>query len=639
MCGIVGVLSFGKSEPERKLKHLLTTMNDQIIHRGPDSGGVWVDGCVGFAHRRLAIIDLNERSAQPMRLLDGSLTITYNGEVYNFQELRRELEGFGHVFRTESDTEVLLHGYRQWGTALPERLRGMFAFGIWDAAEQELFLARDRFGKKPMVYAWVGDTFLFGSEAKSLLQWPGIKRVANPEIISDFMTFGYTPGARTAFAGIDRLPPAHCMLLSRKRPPHDQPKPKRYWRLAAIDWDKQDMDRDAAAGELLERFDESLKLRLVSDVPVGAFLSGGVDSSAVVARMSRMVSEPIKTFSVGFAIDGYDETAYAQEVADQYGTQHHSYMMDYGLIDILPRAIWHYGEPYSDSSALVSMALSELIREKVTVAVTGDGGDEIFLGYSRYLRFKNAIEPDGPSLANGPSANFHAFETVRDQYVNYIATFRDLQKEWGLGPALADQLFNRSADRLPVFMEQIEARTAMDVAARAEVETYLPDDLLVKADIAQMSASIEGRSPFLDHELADWAASLPPHLRVFERHGKVEGKALLKYAMEGDLSDDILYRKKQGFSVPVKHWLKNEIRELTGDLLRSQAFRERGYLRPVFVDWMLDQHFSDREDHGTRLWNLLNLELWHQTFTDGAVTGPLSLNLAAGGAGIQKMAS
>lgn len=638
MCGIVGALSFGKPTPERQLKHLLTTMSDQIIHRGPDASGVWTNGCIGFAHRRLAIIDLNERSVQPMTLPDRTLTVTYNGEIYNFKSLRRELEGHGHVFRTESDTEVLLHGYRQWGTTLPRHLRGMFAFGIWDETQQELFLARDRFGKKPLVYTWVGDTFLFASEAKSLLQWPGIERVANPEIISDFLTFSYTPGTRTAFTGIDRLPPAHSLLLRKNSAPHAQHTPRRYWQLAAIDWSKETMSRDDAAAELLERFDEALQLRLVSDVPIGAFLSGGVDSSAVVARMSKMTTDPIKTFCVGFAIDGYDETGYAQEVADQYGTDHHSYMMDYSLIDILPKAIWHYGEPYSDSSALVSMALSELIREKVTVAVTGDGGDEIFLGYSRYLRFMKAMGPDGFSATADNKGGFHSIETVRDRYVNYVATFRDLHKEWGLGPALADQLFNRSADRLPAFMETVQTHTAMDVAARAEVETYLPYDLLIKADIAQMSASIEGRSPFLDHELADWAASLPPHLRVFQRNGVIEGKALLKYALEDDLSDNILYRKKQGFSVPVKHWLKNELRDLTGDLLRSQAFRDRGYLRPVFVDWMIDQHFSDREDHGTRLWNLLNLELWHQTFTDGPLTGPLSLDLKSGGSHHLKLA-
>ena len=622
MCGIVGVLALGKSKPKRVLHDLLTRMSDQIVHRGPDAGGVWIDGPIGLAHRRLAIIDLSPRSEQPMLTPDGHLAVTYNGEVYNFMELRRELEAHGHVFRTASDTEVLLHGYRQWGEDLPKRLRGMFAFGVWDKQARTLFLARDRFGKKPLVYGWCDGTLVFASEAKSILHWPNFPRRAKPEIISDYLSFGYTPGTRTAFEGILRLAPAHTLTVRLDRPSTAQDDPKRYWQLASIDPAKASMDRDTAAAELIERFDEALGLRLVSDVPIGAFLSGGVDSSAVVARMSRMMSEPLKTFSVGFDIDGYDETPYALAVAKQYGTDHHSYMMDYSLVDVLPDAIWHYGEPYSDSSGLVSLALSRLIREKVTVAVTGDGGDEIFLGYSRYQRFlKEVSEETG---ATGSHEN-QSQRNWRDRYFRYIATFRDLHKQWGMGPALIEFHLSHSADRLPVLMETANSENAIDVAARAEVASYLPDDLLIKADIAQMAASIEGRSPFLDHKFADWAASLPQSARVFERNGKLESKALLKYALEPDLSDDILYRKKQGFSVPVKHWLKNELREVTGDLLLSETFKDRGYLRPKFVEWMIDQHFSGGEDHGTRLWNLLCLELWHQTFTDGPLAGPISL--------------
>jgi len=609
----------------------LGDMLGQIVHRGPDGSGIWAAGPIGLGHRRLAVIDLNERAAQPMHTADGQLTVTYNGEIYNFKALRVALESYGHVFHTESDTEVLLHGYRQWGQDLPSRLRGMFAFAIWDHRRQELFLARDRFGKKPLVYAWSEGSFLFASEAKSLLQWPDFARHVNLPVIHDYLSFGYTPGAQTGFFGVDRLPPAHSILVTTAHSQARPPEPRRYWQLADVDPAKADMSRDQAAGEFLERFDEALKLRLVADVPLGAFLSGGVDSSTVIARMADMVSEPIKTFSVGFDIDGFDETVYAREVAEQYGTDHHSFMMDYSLIETLPEVIWHYGEPFADSSALVSKALSHKIREHVTVAVSGDGGDEIFLGYARYRNFRAEVEQ---MQSGGYTVTPHSHQdvafgppTMRDRYLKYIATFRDLHKQWGYGPALLDCYLTPSADRLPTHLEHVTADNAIDGAARAEVATYLPDDLLIKTDIATMAASLEGRSPFLDHELADWAASLPQHLRVFERNGTLEMKALLKYAMEPQLSADVLYRRKQGFSVPVKHWIRNEIRELTCDLLTSQAFRERGYLRPEFVDWMLERHFSGREDHGTRIWSLLCLELWHQTFLERREPGPLPLDI------------
>lgn len=658
MCGIVGVYSAkaiaqghgGPAEdlPPRALRTILEVMNDQIRHRGPNGSGIWVRAettapggaqtgvqvgpVVGFGHRRLAIIDLNERSTQPMHTTDGALTVTFNGEIYNFKDLRSELEGRGHVFRTESDTEVVLHGYRQWGAALPTRLRGMFAFAIWDEARGEMFLARDRFGKKPLVYAWSGETFLFASEAKSILEWPGFDRRTDLSVIHDYMSYGYTPGAQTAFQGLRRLPPAHAMRVRPGHGPTNPPTPQRYWALAQIDPAKAQMTRDQAAGEFLERFDEALSLRLISDVPLGAFLSGGVDSSTVVARMAGLMNEPVKTFSVGFDIDGFDETAYAREVATRYGTDHRAFMMDYSLIETLPEVIWHYGEPYSDSSALVSKALSHKIRDHVTVAVSGDGADEIFLGYSRYDRFRREV---ADLAAGGLTAAPHkhsdiAFgaSTLRDRYMKYIATFRDLHKQWGYGPALMDHYLTPAADCLPRLLEDVTPDTAADHAARAEVATYLPDDLLIKADIATMAASIEGRSPFLDHELADWAASLPQHLRIWDRDGTMEMKALLKYAMEPQLSQELLYRRKQGFSVPVKHWIRHEIRELTGDLLTSKSFLDRGYLRPDFVHWMLDRHFAGKEDHGTRIWNLLCLELWHQTFLDRRAHGPLSLSIS-----------
>lgn len=630
MCGIVGLYCSGKEFPVRELKNSLKNMSEQIAHRGPDGSGVWVHGQVGFAHRRLSIIDLNERASQPMTTADQNLITTFNGEIYNFRDLRRELESFGHVFSTKSDTEVLLHGYRQWGRDLPSRLRGMFAFAIWDKEKQEMFLARDRFGKKPLVYTWCDDVFLFASEAKSILEWPYFKRRVDLEVVNDFMTYGYTPGANTAFSGLKRLPPAHMMLIKPGHNADNLPEMQKYWSLASVDPAKASMTKNQAAGELLERLDDAIAVRLESDVPLGAFLSGGVDSSALVARMSSMVDDPIKTFSVGFDIEGYDETPYARDVAEQYGTDHSAFMMDYSLIDTLPKIIWSYGEPYADSSALVTTALAHEIRKYVTVALNGDGGDEIFIGYSRYKRFSAEIRRlEETGISSRLHQNFDiAFgpANMRDRYIKYVASFRDLHKQWGYGPALMDYYLTPSSDRYPAFLDDVNARNVLELTARAEVMTYLPDDLLIKSDIGTMAASVEGRSPFLDHQFADWAASLPQDLRVFERHGNIEMKAILKYAMEPQLSREILYRKKQGFSVPVKHWIRHEIRDLVGDLLTSKKFIERGYFRQSFIEWMLDQHFSGREDHGTRIWSLLCLEMWHQTFLESGQSGPMTIS-------------
>lgn len=633
MCGLVGVFTTDSEISDDRIERALRMMSDQIRHRGPDSSGTWVSNGIGFGHRRLAIIDLNVRASQPMHTADCRLTVAYNGEIYNFKSLRSELEGYGHNFRTECDTEVLLHGYQQWGSDLPSRLRGMFAFAIADRARRELFLARDRFGKKPLVYGWCGNTFLFASESKSILEFPGFRREANSEVIHDYLSYGYTPGKRTAFSGISRLPPAHWLLISTDDRPSSLPPPKRYWKLASVDPSKSGMTRSETAGEFLERFDEALRLRLISDVPLGVFLSGGVDSSTVVARMAGMQKVPVKTFSVGFDFEDYDETAWARQVAQRYGTEHHAFTMDSTLVETLHQAIWQYGEPFSDSSALVTMALSKEVRKFVKVALNGDGADEIFLGYPRYRRFEdevaNVLSGSGSQIAHNHFDLAFGPPTLRDRYLKYVATFRDLHKQWGYGPALMDCYLTPSADRLPSDLEDSGLKNSIDCAARADVETYLPDDLLIKTDIATMAASLEGRSPFLDHELADWAASLPQHLRVFKNDGVMEMKGLLKYAMEPQLSKDLLYRKKQGFSVPVKHWLRNEIRELTGDLLTSRAFLDRGYLRPEFVVSMLDQHFQGIEDHGTRIWNLLCLELWHRTFLDRREPGPLP-SLASG---------
>ncbi len=631
MCGIAGVLLRSGALPDDEVVARVAAMIAQVAHRGPDGSGVKLAGEAGLGHRRLSIIDLNARASQPMSTADEMLWVVFNGEIYNFIDLRRELEQAGAVFRTTSDTEVLLHGWRVWGEGLVARLRGMFAFALWDQPNRTMLLARDRFGKKPLCYAEHPEGLLFASEIKSLLEWPGLAREVDLEVIHNYLTFGYCIASKSAFAGVRKLPPAHYLVATPGRPPRLE----RYWRLAEVDPRLGKRSRKSLAGELIERLDDAIRCRLVSDVPLGAFLSGGVDSSGVVARMSTMMSEPVKTFSVGFDIDGYDETPFAETVARRYGTDHRAFTMDYGLVRELPRLIWHYGEPYADSSALVTYALAREIRKHVTVALTGDGGDEMFLGYLRYHRFRELLGSlngrAGPSMPYRQLLSPDQPWRIRDYYVRRIATFRDEHKQAGYGANLVDQLFCTSADRIGSTLEAANDDDAIDRAARAETGFYLPDDLLVKADVATMAASLEGRSPFLDHELADWAASLPQRARVFERAGQPEMKALLKFALEPHLPEDLLYRRKQGFSVPVKHWMRHEIRDFMTDVLTSAKFRQRGLFTPAYVEHMMTRHFASQEDHGTRLWALLCLELWFQTFMDRRQPGPLEIDVMAPG--------
>jgi asparagine synthase (glutamine-hydrolysing) len=629
MCGIAGLLSHrGALDAESTARHL-QSMIEEVRHRGPDDGGVHVIGPAGLAHRRLSIIDLNARSAQPMQILDGAVWITYNGEVYNFQELRADLEGKGCVFRTTSDTEVLLFGWRIWGVGLVTRLRGMFAFAIWDNDQQVMLLARDRFGKKPLFFHNDGERLLFASEIKSILEWPGFERRVDLSVIHDYLTFHYCIGGASAFSGVEKLPPAHYMVVR----PGQAPRLFRYWSLPPVDPAQAERAVDDLAGELIERLDDAVRCRLVSDVPIGAFLSGGVDSSIVTARMSRMMARPVDTFSVGFAMEGYDETAYAQRIAARYRCNHRSFTMDHGLVGELPRLIWHYGEPYADSSALVTFGLAREVRKHVTVALTGDGGDEIFLGYGRYARFQQLVRRwqsgDAPKVPYESIFDFDSRLRLRDHYARSVSAFREEHKLNGYGPALGAFLFTSSIDQLGTRLELARPDDAIDVLARAEVATYLPDDLLVKADIATMAVGLEGRSPFLDHELAEWAAGLPQGRRVYERGGKLELKALLKTAVEPDVDAEILYRQKQGFSVPVARWMQSEIRDFMVETLTSRRFRERGLITPSFMQHMMDRHFSGHEDHGTRLWTLLCLELWFQTFIDRTERGPLTLGVTA----------
>ena len=626
MCGIAGKLY---RDPARPVETgLLERMSAILAHRGPDDAGIHQDGPVGLVSRRLAIQDLSPAGHQPMSSQDGRLWITYNGEIYNFLLLRDELERAGVQFRSRSDTEVILALYARHGPDCLARLRGMFALAIWDERERTLFLARDRLGKKPLFYYQDADRFVFASEPKAILQDPEVAVAPDHVALHHYLTYGYVPGPWSAFRGVRKLPPAHYLLLRDGRASLH-----RYWALRYTP--KRGGAEPALAEELLARLEEAVRLRLISDVPVGALLSGGLDSSAVVALIRRVTSGPIRTFSIGFDRPDYDETRYARAVAQHLGTEHHELVVKPDAVAGVPRLVWHYNEPFADSSALPSLALCEMARGFVTVALSGDGGDEAFLGYDRYFatavlgRLEWMPRPvralagaAGRTLPAGTAKSFPyrlrrfteaLTRTPRDRYGAWMTCFGSAEKSELYTPALRQEL--GATDSLAVLAaahEASDAPTLVERAAHTDVQLYLPDDLLVKMDIASMANSLEVRSPLLDHEIVEFAASLPLRLKL---RGLTQ-KYILRRAMRGFLPEPVLRRPKMGFAVPIDHWFRHELREMAYDLLLDARARQRGYFRPEIVRRYLDEHAEGRAHHHPRLWSLLMLEQWHRVFID-----------------------
>jgi asparagine synthase (glutamine-hydrolysing) len=630
MCGIVGKVYFDREQ--RVSEAELRTMTETIAHRGPDGEDVWVGGNVGLGHRRLAIIDLRAIAAQPMSNEDGSVWITFNGEIYNFKELRAELEARGHRFRTNSDTEAIVHAWEEYGRACVERLRGMFAFAIWDGPQRTLFLARDRVGKKPLFYFAGHDRFLFASEIKAILADPDVPVVPDAVALDHYLALQYVPAPQTAFTGIRKLPAAHWMEVRDGRVEIG-----RYWRLRY--GPKRRLSFPDAVAELRWHIAEAVRLRLMSDVPLGAFLSGGVDSSAVVAHMAQALDRPVRTFSVGFEEAGFDERPFARMLADRYATDHTELVVRPSVVDILPRLVWHYDEPFGDSSAVPSYAIAELTRRQVTVVLNGDGGDESFAGYDRYVVNRRARRADvipiglrrsvaaligrlpvssrqrqpwrklasvARAMAEIPERRYarwigHLSTSEREDL--YTASFREAVE--GSDP---EQLFVEAFARS-------DAEDWTDATLDTDVSLYLADDLLVKMDRATMAHSLEGRSPLLDHVLMEFAASLPPTFKLAGR----EKKRVLKAALRGVVPDAILDRPKMGFGAPIANWFRNELREMAHDLLLSPRAAQRAYFRPTVVARLLDEHMQSRADHSEDLWDLLVLEVWHRTFIDTGV--------------------
>src|SRR3954454_12301489 len=615
MCGIAGFVLAQPSLPPAEIEARLWAMTGTIKHRGPDDQAVWTDGLAGLAQARLAVIDLSVAANQPISSQDGSIWLTYNGEVYNFAEIRRDLEALGYVFRSRGDAEVIANGWHAWGPRILDRMRGMFALALWDRRSRRLILARDRLGKKPLYYAPTASALLFGSEIKALLAWPGLARRPNLSAIDQYLTFQYVPSPETAFEGICRLPPAHYLVVAADGAGGwREPELVRYWEVPHASPDAARRGTAELHRELIAHLEEAVRLRLISDVPLGAFLSGGVDSSAVVATMARVGGGRVKTFSIGFSAKEYDETRYARMVAERYATDHEELVVEPDALAVLPQLIWHYGEPFADPSAIPTYYVSEMARRKVTVALNGDGGDECFFGYNRYKAMRHLSRLDGMprwgriglgrALALAPPELQRRFKIPRirallqapDQqpsrrYAFTIVYFTDDDKAAGYGGAMQEHLAGAALDLLDPYFA--EADSLVSGANWADIHTYLPDDLMVKVDVASMAHGLESRSPLLDHVFMEWAAELPEQVKM--AHG--ETKALFKSAMEPYLPSELLYRPKMGFGCPVDHWFRNELKELAFETLLSQSARERGLFRPAYVRHLLEEHTAFTEDH------------------------------------------
>ena len=635
MCGIVGIFNLrGDSAIDRGL---LERMNETQHHRGPVEGGLHVEPGLGFGHRRLSIIDLSS-GQQPLFNEDHSVVVVFNGEIYNFKSLMDELQDLGHSFRSHCDTEVIVHAWEQWGEDCVLRLRGMFAFTIWDRNRRTLFMARDRLGIKPMHYAFLPDgLFVFGSELKSLMVMPTMARDIDPCAVEDYFAYGYVPEPRTIFKGAFKLAPGHSMTLAVGA---TEGRPKKYW--DAPFKPHAPMSETEIEGELIARLAEAVDSHMVADVPLGAFLSGGVDSSAVVAMMAGRSSEPVNTCSISFDDPAFDESVYASQVAAQYKTRHYSETVgtdDYGLIDTLAGL---YDEPYADSSAIPTYRVCQLARKRVTVALSGDGGDENFAGYRRYRyamgeqRVRSVLplalrKPVFGLLgAAYPKADW-APQMFRAK-TTFEALARDTVDGYFHGVAILpdrvrDQLFSdkfrlqlqgyRAIEVMRGHAKHAPTDDPLSLIQYVDLKTYLPGDILTKVDRASMAHALEVRVPLLDHEFVEWVSGLPSSIKL--KGG--EGKHVFKHALKPYLSDDILFRKKMGFSIPLGAWLRGPLREQVRAAILNPALLDTGFFNESYLKQMVEQHHSGIKDHAVSLWSVLMFDAFLRSVNGVTASG------------------
>jgi asparagine synthase (glutamine-hydrolysing) len=632
MCGIVGI--FDQRGPRTVDRDLLHRMNESQHHRGPDEGGLHVEPGVGLGHRRLSIIDLST-GQQPLYNEDRSVVVVFNGEIYNFQELMHELLTLGHTFHTRSDTEVIVHAWEQWGESCVDRFRGMFAFALWDRSRGALFLARDRLGVKPLHYALLPDgQLIFASELKALLLHPALPRQIEPRSVEDYFAYGYVPEPRTILRHALKLPPGHTLLARREGA---SPSPRRYWDVpfrttAAGESEEQ------IAGELIERLREAVRIRLISEVPLGAFLSGGVDSSAVVAMMAGLSQEPVNTCSISFTDPRFDESQHAAVVAERYRTNHYVEQVNPDDFDLLDRLAGLYDEPFADSSAIPTYRVCELARKRVTVALSGDGGDENLAGYRRYRwhineeRLRSRIPLGLRRTLFGAAARFYpkadwaprifrAKSTLEglardpvDAYFHSVSIMGDAMRghlfsaelKSSLGGYQAGDILRGYAERAPVRDDPLALVQYLDL------KTYLPGDILTKVDRASMAHALEVRGPFLDHQLIEWLSGLPSSLKL---RGQ-EGKYILKKALAPFLPHDILYRQKMGFAVPLASWFRGPLRARVRDALLGEALGRTGLFRRSYLERLVDRHQAGLSDYSAPIWALLMFEAFLRRLAD-----------------------
>ncbi|MDR2704783.1 MAG: asparagine synthase (glutamine-hydrolyzing) [Planctomycetaceae bacterium] len=623
MCGICGAVW---GEPSKAINRtILDAMTDILRHRGPDDRGTFLQSGIALGHRRLAIIDLTPSGLQPMPNEDETVWIVFNGEIYNFEQLRRELISRGHRFRSESDTEVLIHLYEEKHENLLQYLNGMFAMAIWDVRERKLFLARDRIGKKPLFYRNEPNRLIFASEMKSILTVNGIPRDIDPTALDDYLTYQYVPHPKTIFRGVSKLPPGHFAVWQDGRLTV-----QRYWN---PDWNEEEerLTFEEWSEELRALVTDAVRIRLRSDVPVGAFLSGGIDSSITAGIMQQECSQQIRTFCIGFPQKEYDETTFARQASNLFGTKHQELIVTSDIEDILPKIIWHYDEPFADSSAIPTWSLCEMARREVTVALSGDGGDELFAGYDRYRAvrlgmFAEKIPPVLRTILTGPIRNLIPASTRQrsllrrlkrflealgmeplEQYLQWIAIFNRERRQKLYTAEFSEQIHDYdSLDFLRQAEQHCSRRDRVTRIALTDMQTYLPCDLMTKVDIASMAHALECRAPLLDYRIAEWSARLPIRYKI---KGNC-GKKILRETFRDLLPPDIEHRRKMGFGVPVDHWFRKPLREMVQDILLDSQTKQRGFFEPKFIKQLLNDHFANRFDHAYRIWSLFVFEHW-----------------------------
>ncbi len=623
MCGISGIFEFDQSRPiERETVH---RMNESLRHRGPDDEGIFVGPGIGLGHRRLSIIDV-AGGHQPISNEDGTIWVLLNGEIYNYPELSAELSSRGHQFTTKSDTEAIVHLYEDYGEECFAKLRGMFAIAIWDSRERKILLARDRVGKKPLYYYVDRNRLIFGSELKAVLAADGLPRTIDPLAVCDYFSFSYIPAPKTVYKNIRKLQPAHYLVVSRSGLRETE-----YWKLSFSN--VKNYSEDEWCELIRQQLCEATRIRLMSEVPLGAFLSGGVDSSSVVAMMSRLMDRPVTTCSIGFSADKYDESEFARQIADQFRSDHHEETVEVNALDVLDKLAWHYDEPFADSSAVPTYYVSKVARRQVTVALGGDGGDENFAGYRRYIfdRAENQLRsylpeslrrtvfgPLGrmyPGLAWAPrplraKATFQSLaRTPLEGYFNSISVFRPDEKPRLFTPEFRQQIADY--DSLEVLRRHYESADTTDPLSRiqyVDIKTYLPDDILTKVDRASMAVSLELRAPILDHRFMELVASIPSDLKLRGRTGKY----IFKKAMEPVLPKDILYRPKQGFAIPLDQWFRRELKDVAYQLIIEN--NHGGILDTRYLKHIWKQHQAGIFDRSAYLWTVLMFRKWQQVF-------------------------